>query len=132
MIQKRNFFNVQKEPHPIDFVASAPLTQNPTVVETLFDRQVEVETSTEIAAKKVWHRGDQFTARDIFDLAMVMEMEPRALEQIKPVLRARRDAVLGRISTRERVLREDFAELQILEYQRSFDECVALVKKALY
>jgi len=39
--------------------------------------------------------------------------------------------VLGRISARECALREDFAELQILEYQRSFDECVALVKKAL-
>lgn len=130
-VEQAGFLKLAFPEGEIDFVASAPLTQNPTVVETLFDRQVEVETSTEIAAKKVWHRGDQFTARDIFDLAMVMEMEPRALEQIKPVLRARRDAVLGRISTRERVLREDFAELLILEYQRSFDECVALVKKAL-
>lgn len=62
---------------------------------------------------------------------MVMEMEPKTLEHIKPVLRERRGAVLSRISTRENALREDFAELQILDYQRSFDECVALVKMAL-
>ena len=55
----------------IDFVASAPLTEDPTVTEDLFGRQVEVETSAEIVAKKVWHRAADFTARDIFDLAMV-------------------------------------------------------------
>ena len=130
-VEQAGFLKLAFPEGEIDFVASAPLTENPTVVETLFDRQVEVETSTEIAAKKIWHRGDQFTARDIFDLAMVMELEPNALEQIKPVLRACRGAVLGRISARESALREDFAELQVLEYRRSFDECVALVKKAL-
>ncbi len=115
----------------IDFVASAPLTEDPTVRETLFGREVELETSTEIVAKKVWHRGDQFTARDIFDLAMVTEIEPEALRQIRPVLRERREAVLDRIAARESALRADFAELEILEYRRSFDECVALVRKAL-
>ena len=129
-VEQTGFLKLAFPEGEIDFVASAPLTEDPTVVETLFDRQVEVETSTEIVAKKVWHRGDQFAARDIFDLAMVMEMEPKALEQIKPVLRERRATVLGRISALEASLREDFAELQILEYQRSFDECVVLVKKA--
>ena len=130
-VEQAGFLKLAFPEGEIDFVASAALTENPTVVETLFDRPVEVETSTEIAAKKVWHRGDQFTARDIFDLAMVAEMEPKAIEQIKPVLRERRGAVLGRISARASVLKEDFAELRILEYRRSFDECVMLVKKAL-
>lgn len=115
----------------IDFVASAPLTEAPTVRETLFDREVEVETSTEIVAKKVWHRGDRFTARDIFDLAMVAEMEPKALRQIRPVLRDRREAVLGQITARKSKLGDDFAALEIFEYRRSFDECVALVRRAL-
>lgn len=113
----------------IDFVASAPLTRNPAVVETLFGREVQVETSTEIVAKKIWHRGIEFTARDIFDLAMVSEKEPEALQQIKPILRDRRDVVLERIATREAVLREDFAALEILDYRRSYDECVTLVRK---
>jgi predicted nucleotidyltransferase component of viral defense system len=115
----------------IDFVASEPLTANPTVVELLFGRQVQVETSTEIVAKKVWHRGGQFTARDIFDLAMVAEKEPEALWQIKPILRERRETVLARIAGAEIALREAFAELETLEYHRSYDECVQLVKTAL-
>jgi len=114
----------------IDFVASAPLTQNPFVVETLFDRRVHVETSTEIVAKKVWHRGADFTARDIFDLAMVAEKEPNALQQIKPVFRDRRDVVLQRIVTHEQALRETFAALDVLDYRRTFDECVTLSRKA--
>jgi len=114
----------------IDFVASEPLTAHPTVIEILFDREVQVETSTEIVAKKVWHRGGQFTARDIFDLAMIAEKEPEALWQIKPILRDRREAVLARIAGAETALREAFAELEALEYHRSYDECVQLVKTA--
>jgi len=60
----------------IDFVASQPLTKNATVAEILFARNVQVETSAEIIAKKIWHRGSRFTARDIFDLATVAEKEP--------------------------------------------------------
>lgn len=115
----------------IDFVASAPLTRNPTVVETLFGRTVQVETSAEIIAKKVWHRGPEFTARDIFDLAMVAEKDPEALKQIKPVLRDRRDVVLQRIDSQEAALRETFAALEALDYRRNYDECVTLVRKAL-
>lgn len=114
----------------IDFVASPWLTANPVVAEILFGRNVQVETSAEIIAKKVWHRGPEFTARDIFDLAMVAENEPKALQQIRPILRDRRDAVLSRIALQEAALKENFAALEILDYRRSFDECVALVKKA--
>lgn len=114
----------------IDFVASAPLTENPVIVETLFDRPIQVETSTEIVAKKVWHRGELFTARDIFDLAMVLEKEPKALDAIRPILRDRRDVVLARMTAQEAPLREEFATLEILDYRRSYDECVALARKA--
>ena len=115
----------------IDFVASGSLTANPTITETLFDRTVRVETSTEIIAKKIWHRGEQFTARDIFDLAMVAEMDPSALPAIKPILRDRRDVVLKRIAAQEGGLREDFAALAVLDYRRSFDQCVEIVTKCL-
>jgi len=48
----------------IDFIASAPMTDKPTVNETVLGRRVRVETTAEIIAKKVWHRGREFTARD--------------------------------------------------------------------
>jgi predicted nucleotidyltransferase component of viral defense system len=113
----------------IDFIASAPLTSNPTAVETLFDREINVETSTEIIAKKLWHRGSQFKARDMFDLALVAEKEPKALVEIRPVLRDRRDVVLARIAQGDEQLRSDFAELEVLEFRPSYDECLKIVKR---
>jgi predicted nucleotidyltransferase component of viral defense system len=113
----------------IDFVASAPLTSKPTITEQLFGRDVQVETSTEIIAKKVWHRGKQFKARDMFDLALVAEKESKALVQIRPVLRDRRDVVLARIAEGDKQLRGDFAELEVLDYRPSYDEVLKAVKK---
>jgi hypothetical protein len=115
----------------IDFVVSGTLTTTPTAVETVLGRDVLVETSIEIIAKKVWHRGAEFTARDIFDLALIAETESVALREIEPVLRDRREVILRRIETHDASLRETFAELEILDYQRSFDECIELVKGTL-
>lgn len=115
----------------IDFVASGPLTQNPTIPEQILGREVHVETSTEIIAKKIWHRGVEFTARDIFDFSMVLESEPEALAQIRPILRDRRQVVLERIKQRDTALRDDYAALEILDYRRSYDECVERVTRAL-
>lgn len=115
----------------IDFVASAPLTSNPFVVERLFDRDIRVETSTEIIAKKIWHRGTQFKARDMFDLALVAEKEPRALDKIRPILRDRKAVVLARIAEGDRQLREDFANLEVLDYRPGYDECLRIVKRTL-
>lgn len=114
----------------IDFVVSAPLTHDPVITETIFGRKVMVETSMEIVAKKVWHRGDRFRARDIFDLALIAEKEPAALTSIAPVLRDRRDVILAWIDAKESGLRDEFANLEVLEYRRNFDECLAIVKKA--
>jgi len=71
-----------------------------------------------------------FQAPAIFDLAMVVEKEPKALESIKPILRDRRDVVLKRMKTHESALRETFAALEVLDYRRSYDECAALVRNA--
>jgi hypothetical protein len=100
-------------------------------VERLFDREVKVETSTEIIAKKLWHRGKQFKARDMFDLALVAEREPNALDEIRPVLRDRKEIVLARIAEADRQLRSDFAELEVLDYRPTYDECLKVVKRAL-
>jgi len=115
----------------IDFVVSAPLTQDPVIAENIFDRDVMVETSAEIVAKKVWHRGDRFRARDIFDLALIAEKEPAALTSIAPVLRDRKNAIMARIKASDANLRDDFENLEVLEYRRSYDECVKIVEKAL-
>lgn len=131
-VEQATFLKLSFPEGEIDFVVSAPLTAAPAVAETIFGRTVMVETSTEIVAKKVWHRGARFTARDIFDLAMVAEMEAAALHEIAPILRDRRDAVLARIEKNRAALQEDFAALIVLDYRRSFDDCVELVTQALH
>ena len=113
---------------PINF---GPLIPNATRVETIAGRDVNVETSAEIIAKKAWYRGPEFTARDIFDLATVAEEEPDAVEGIKPILQGRRDIILERIGRHESQLRETFAALEVLDYRRSFNECLDLARKAL-
>ena len=115
----------------IDFVVAAPLSNQPANRESILGHTFLVETSTEIVAKKIWHRAATFTARDIFDLAMVSEREPDALKEIYPILSDKRETVLKRIADTETLLRETFNELLILEYRRSFDECVGIVKSTL-
>jgi hypothetical protein len=60
----------------IDFVASTNLTKPGYVIERIMGRDVRLETSAEIIAKKLWHRGDKITGRDIFDYALIAQKEP--------------------------------------------------------
>jgi predicted nucleotidyltransferase component of viral defense system len=129
-LEQANFLKLRFAEGEIDFIASAPLTASPAVSESLFGREVRVETPTEIVAKKVWHRGAEFRARDILDLAVVAEKEPAALREIAPVLRDRRDVVLARIAAADRQLRDEFAQLELLDYRADYDACLALVRKA--
>lgn len=52
-LEQAGFLKLYFPEGEIDFVASGPLTANPTVTETLFGHAVQVETSTEIVAKKI-------------------------------------------------------------------------------
>ncbi len=113
----------------IDFVVSGPLTADPTTTEMLLGRAVQVETSVEIIAKKIWYRATEFTARDLFDLALVAHREPGALARIASIFQARRDALLKRLAARDAALREDFAALDVLDFSPSYEECVATLRR---
>lgn len=130
-VEQAGFLKLRFPEGEIDFVVAAPLTPAATVTESIFGRDIRVETSTEIIAKKVWYRGDRFTARDLFDLAMISEKERAALRSIQPILRGKRKAILDRVAANEAAFREAFALLEVLDYQRSFDECLALARGSL-
>ena len=115
----------------IDFIASAPLTDKPNVNETVLGRRVRVETTAEIIAKKVWHRGREFTARDIFDFALISTREPGAIESIRPILRERGEIIRTRIATGAKALRTAFSGLDTLEFKAGFDDCVRIVEDVL-
>jgi len=130
-IEQAGFLKLYFPDGEIDFVAAGPLTDDAFVTEMLFGREVQVETSTEIVAKKVWYRGDEFTARDIFDLAMVAEWEPEALAKIQPLLHGKQEVILRRIESHGAAMRESFESLEILDFRRSFEECVVIVRDCL-
>lgn len=130
-VQEPGFLKVYLPEGEIDFVASGPITAQAVRKEKILGREIWVETSAEIAAKKLWHRAAHFTARDVVDLAVVAKREPRALSRLKPVLAARRTALLERLAHHQAALREDFAALDLLDFSASFDECLEIVHETL-
>jgi len=115
----------------IDFVASNHLTPKPYENWTLFGRTVKVETSAEIVSKKLWHRGDRATARDLFDLALVIEKEPEGLVQASSFLVKHREMFLDQLKTRRKVLEAQFNAIDRLNYQPSYDQALGLASRFL-
>jgi hypothetical protein len=108
----------------IDFVAPPNLTAQPYDEWTLLGRKVKVETAAEIVAQKLWHRGDRATARDLFDLSLVIEREPDALATAAPYLVRHREAFLAQIEQRRAVLSAQFGAIDVLSYRPQYDEAV--------
>jgi hypothetical protein len=116
----------------IDFVASANLTNDPFEVWDLLGRQVRVETSAEIVAKKLWHRGERATARDLFDLALVIERDPLLLATASPFLKRHREPFLKQVQDRKGVLKVQFEAIDTLEDRPSYALAVELVSEFLW
>jgi hypothetical protein len=130
-VEQAGFVKLYFPEGEIDFVASGFLTPDPVRVEPIAGRAVRVETSAEIIAKKLWHRGAELTARDLFDFALVATREPEALHLLRDILAAQRRLLLERLESREEMLRTVFSQLQTLEFQPSFDDCVKALREAL-
>jgi predicted nucleotidyltransferase component of viral defense system len=105
----------------IDFVASPNLTDPAYEIWTLLGREVRVETAAEIVAKKLWHRGDRATARDLFDLSLVIEREPAALRLIADRLTRHRTTFLEQLKSRRAVLKAQFEAIETLDYCPQYD-----------
>ena len=106
----------------IDFVAAPNLTAAPFEQWPLLGRSVRVETAVEIIAKKLWHRGDTVSARDLFDLSLVIEREPEDLAAAAEFLVRHRKAFLAQLSQRATVLRTAFDAIDTLKYRPTFEQ----------
>ena len=116
----------------IDFVASPNLTEAPFEMWSLLGREIRVETAAEIVAKKLWHRGDRATARDLFDLSLVIEREPDALQVAAPFLSRHAKEFVAQLASRRTVLQAQFAAIDTLDYRPTFDEAFARAAEFLY
>lgn len=117
---------LQFEEGEVDFVASPNLLDDAWETWVIDGREIRVETSAEIIAKKMFHRGDRVTARDLFDLALVIEREPRQLEAASQFLTRHRQAFLEQIRKPHPTLKAAFGAIATLDYTPDFDDCVAL------
>lgn len=82
-------------------------------------------------AKKLWHRGDRATARDLFDLSLVIEREPDALRRAAPFLSRNAKEFVGQLASRRKVLKAQFEAIDTLDYRPTFDEAFARAAKFL-
>lgn len=115
----------------IDFVASPNLTSPGFEEWHLKNYLIRVETGTEIVAKKLWHRGDRATARDLFDLALVIEKEADALSQARQFLLKNADQFIEQLNTRREILTVQFNNIEILNYNPTYDEALGIATKFL-
>lgn len=105
--EQSSFLKLRLEHGEIDFITAPTLTEPCWEPWSFEGRPVRRETPVEIAAKKVFYRAVEFKARDVFDLAFVIEQETRAVEHNRKVLLARKEALLARLA----LLKADYPTL---------------------
>jgi hypothetical protein len=72
----------------------------------------------------MYHRGDRATARDLFDLALVIEREPDALKAAVPFLMRNRDRFVAQISQPGAGFIASFDAIAATGYRPSLRNCV--------
>ena len=72
-----------------------------------------------------------FTARDLFDFALVIERDRAGLIANAGIFREKRDALLSQLDKSEATLREDFGALDVLDYRPSFERSMKTVRDFL-
>ena len=113
----------------IDFVASPPLTSSPFVMHEVLGRKLLLETPVEIIAKKLWHRGEMATPRDLLDLAVAIEHAYDAILQNKPIFTKNLDAFIYQCEMRKPILEPVYDAIEKLNSDLTYDACLTRVKK---
>jgi hypothetical protein len=77
-VEQSNFLKLIFDGGEVDFIVAPSLTTDPYMTKTVLGTETKVETPVEIVAKKVFYRPEEFSLRDVFDLAFVLDQDPRA------------------------------------------------------
>ena len=108
----------------IDIVVGPSLTEKPYDDVVYKGRKIKVETSAEIIAKKMWHRGHRAKARDLFDLCAVADAEPEQIRIAAPSFLRHGAAFLQALAMRKDLLEREFAQIDVIGSGRDFGDCV--------
>lgn len=115
----------------IDVVVGEPLTSEPWELVRYRGREIRVETNAEILAKKMYHRGNQAKARDLFDLCAVADLDPAAMAQAAPFFARYGRVFIEQIKADAGYVEAEFAEIHRISYERPFEECLLLAEMIL-
>src|SRR5215475_13674567 len=77
----------------IDFIVGSHHTRNPTQPWIFEGRKIAIETPWETAIRKIFYRSSTFRARDVFDLAAVIENDGENLKSNLNEVEDRLDAL---------------------------------------
>ncbi len=131
-VEQSHFLKLTFADGDIDFIVAPHLMQPYATPEQLEGRTVLVETPAEILAKKVLYRADDFTARDLFDLAFLIGTgDAEALLDEAAGLRARLLDVELRLDMARDTLRRSFAAIAALAYRPDYEEAEHIVRAFL-
>ena len=82
----------------IDFVAAATVTSSEPVEMLRFqDYSFPLETTEEILAKKLFYRPESFKPRDVFDLAVAIDMDPSSAARAVAASASKRGVLTRRL-----------------------------------
>lgn len=115
----------------IDVVVGQALTSVPYETVDYQGRMIRIETSAEIIAKKMWHRGDRAKGRDLFDLCAVANAEPEQLGLAKPFMIRHGAAFLQALTEREDVLGREFSAIDAIVETMDFNQCLLQAKSII-
>lgn len=130
-VEAANHVKLIRAEGEIDFVVAPNLTTPGFEMWRIAGREVRAETAVEIVAKKMWHRGDTATARDLLDLSLLIERERKALTGAARFLIRHRESFLSQLRARDRELRAQFGALDTMNYRPTYDDCVARATRFL-
>lgn len=78
----------------------------------------------------MFYRGTKALARDLFDLALVIEHEENTLSMYEDIFKKHADVFLDQCQTRS-ILRDQFNDIDKIRFDKSYDDCLQIVKKFL-
>src|SRR5579871_5614732 len=79
----------------------------------------------------MYHRGNQATGRDLFDLAMVIECEPGALANAEHFIYRYLDTLTANLQASSAYYMREFEAIQTLNYYPTFTHAAKVVSEYL-
>ena len=115
----------------IDFVVGRCLTEPGAQTAQVNGHPVRLETDVEIVAKKLFFRGDRFKPRDVFDLALLLDIDPGAASLLAAWTQRHGAALRSQLQTNTETMQLGFEAIDARSYRPSFAHALESIRRFL-